>query len=247
MVEPASNRYWVYLPKQDDTPGTIYVFSYFSSSQIAAWGTYAPTYQSALTPTGLNYGVTAGTRYAWKPATGESKLTCGAVVLTQEGAFIAPAGATVATVTRSDAGSVATGALSATISFVPESFIVSNGQVWVRAGNLMLQYGGSSNASYDNCGLEFITPYIDSGTPATKKQFTGIDCAFQGTWQVNAAFDFNVNSYRKIYVNTAPSFMGADIGWQATGTHYSFQGIESSSGMAIFASLMCHQQGGQAS
>jgi hypothetical protein len=250
-VEPSSNRYWIYVPQPDGSAGSIYVFSYFSSSQISAWGTYSPTYQVAITPTLLSYAVTAGNRYAWKPATGETSLTCGSgasqIVLKSEGAFTAPAGATAATVIRSDAGATATGAFSLTTSFIPQKFSVLNGQVYCRstAGNIHV-LGGTDNATYDNCGMEFITPYIDSGTPASKKQFIAIDAAFQGTWSVNAAFDFNVSKYRNLYNNTAPSFMNAAIPWQAFGTHYSFQGVEAGSGYARFASLMCHQQGGQA-
>lgn len=38
VVEPSSNRYWLYLK------GTIYVFSYFPSAKVAAWATYTPNY-----------------------------------------------------------------------------------------------------------------------------------------------------------------------------------------------------------
>jgi hypothetical protein len=248
VVEPSSNRYWLYLPKSDGSAGSIYVFSYFSSASIAAWGTYSPTYQEAVSAPAGNYtasvvtytGLTKGQRYAWKPGANEVSITNGAQVLKGEGAFTATT--TTAVVAGSGAAVSFTGALSVTTSFVPTQFFVYKGQVYARAGDNVFQFGGSDNATYDNCGVTFVTPYIDSGEPATRKQFTGIDAAFQGSWQISGAFDFTVNSYRLIYQNTQPTFMGAGVPWQATGTHYSFQGVEVSSGYARFASVMCHQQ-----
>lgn len=251
IVEPSSNRYWVYLPKSDGSTGYIYVFSYFSSSQIAAWGTYLPTYQVAVTAPAANYtdsvvtytGLTIGKRYAWLPGANEVSINYGSGTLTKEGAFTATQ--TTAIVTGTAATATFTGALSVTTEFIPTQFFVYNGQVYARSGDNIFQFGGSDNATYDNCGMEWTTPYIDSGTPATRKTFTNIDAAFQGTWQVSGAFDYDVNSYRLIYQNTLSSFMGASIGWGVSGTHYSFKGVEAGSGYALFSSIMCHQQGGQ--
>lgn len=55
IVEPASGRYWCFVPGYSGAEGTIYVLSYFPSSQIAAWSTYRPTYnvdgtQTAFVP-----------------------------------------------------------------------------------------------------------------------------------------------------------------------------------------------------
>lgn len=50
VVEPTSNRYWAFVPNANPSSsnyGTIYVLSYFPSSNISAWSTYTPSYQSA--------------------------------------------------------------------------------------------------------------------------------------------------------------------------------------------------------
>lgn len=248
IVEPSSNRYWCYIPKSDGSAGLIYVFSYFPSSQIAAWGAYSPTYQSAVSAPAANYtasvvtytGLTIGARYAWLPGAHESSIVCGSTSLTKEGAFTATA--TTAVVTGTGATVSFTGALSQTISFVPERFIVSQGQVWCQAGTLMLQYGGSNNATYDNCGVIATLPFIDSGTPATRKQFESVDVAFQGTWAVGACADYTTQSYKTVYQNTASSFLRQAQGWAASGTHYSLQLTESGSAYALFSSAAVHQK-----
>lgn len=51
IVDPASGRYWCFVPASGSGEGTIYVLSYFPSSQIAAWSTYRPTYNNAGTQT----------------------------------------------------------------------------------------------------------------------------------------------------------------------------------------------------
>ena len=48
IVEPSANRYWLHIG------GNIYVFSYFQSSKISAWGIYTPTYFLA----GVQYSFT---------------------------------------------------------------------------------------------------------------------------------------------------------------------------------------------
>lgn len=74
IVEPRSNRYWLCIG------GTIFVFSYFPSSGVAAWSTYLPTlpesgalsYVATGNPSPPNYlltfsGLIPGATYAWTP------------------------------------------------------------------------------------------------------------------------------------------------------------------------------------
>ena len=246
IVEPSSNRYWCYIPEPDGSPGLIYVFSYFPSSQVAAWGSYSPTYQVAIAAPAVDYtgstvtytGLTIGSRYAWLPGAHEVSIVCGTTTLKKEGAFVATA--TTATVTGTGATVSFTGALSVTTSFVPTKFVVFNGQVWARAGDLLLQYGGTSNVAYDNCGVLAVTPYIDSGSPATIKQFESIDVGFEGTWSVNASTDYTTQKYKNVYNNTASSFVRQAQGWEASGTHYSLQLVESGSAYARFSNAAAH-------
>lgn len=254
IVDPAGNRYWCYIPNADGSAGSIYVFSYFPSSQIAAWATYAPTYQAAINAPAANYtagvvtytGLTIGARYAWKPGAHEVSLTNGTQVLKKEGAFIATAA--TAAVAGTGAAVTYTGSLSLTTPFVPTKFLILKGKVWARGtggGNdLLLQYGGAGVPTYDNCGVAGDLPYIDGGTPGTNKMFQGIDCAFNGLWQVSGSTDYNVKAYKLLYNADKSSFLYLGIPWAATGTHYSLRLAESGSGPAVFSSVLVHQKEG---
>ena len=248
IVDPSANRYWVYVPTPSGAAGSIYTFSYFPGASIAAWGTYAPTYQAAVIAPALNYssstvtytGLTVGQRYAWLPGAHEVSITNGTQVLKVEGAFVATA--TTATVTGNGATATYTGALSQTTSFVPTRFLTYQGQVWVRAGNALYQYGGASNQVYDNSGVNWTTPYMDGGSPGTRKQFESVDAAFQGSWAISASADYTTGGYKLVYNNNASTFLLQAIGWEACGTHYSFSGVESSSGYALFSAILCHDK-----
>lgn len=123
-------------------------------------------------------------------------------------------------------------------SFVPEKFVIYQGQVWVRdtSGNIY-QYGGTNNSTYDNCGVTGITPYFDGGSPKTLKTYGSLDVACQGTWSVQFSPDYTLQSYKEIYANNASSFIYQSIP-TASGatTHYSLKLVESSSGYARFSS-----------
>ena len=254
IVDPAANRYWLYVPNADGSPGTIFTFSYFPSSSIAAWGTYIPSYQSAIAAPASTYpavpvltytGLTVGKRYAWKPGANEASITCGSTVLTNqpatpEGSFVATA--TTATVQGATGagGKSFTGALSLTMLFVPEKFIIYNGQVWARSGDLLLQYGGSTNLVYDNCGVTWQIPYLSAETPGTRKYFSAIDAGLEGTWAINFASDFDAVKFKNVYNNTLSSFQIGRVPLARHATHFALQGVESGSGYARFSSALVH-------
>jgi len=88
VVEPSSNRYWVFLPGHNGAEGTIYVLSYFPSANISAWSTYRPTYLAAgvntpFTPQkfvvkdGRVYARTAGGLIAYGGSDGNTYENCG--------------------------------------------------------------------------------------------------------------------------------------------------------------------------
>ena len=250
-VEPSANRYWLFIPDSTDKNGVgkIFNFSYFPSSQIAAWAQYDPSYQVAVTAPAasyanplvpLTYTLVVGKRYVWTPGAHEVSLTCGATVLTEYGSFTAAS--TTASVVGTAAGATFTGALTLTTYFTPTKFITYKGQVYVRAGDYIFQYGGTGNNVYDNCGVIAITPYISSGQPGTRKNFESIDAAFEGTWQISGSSDYTTQGYRLLYNNNASSFLLQTIGWGVAGSHYSFKMQEDSASYARFSSILCHEK-----
>ena len=254
IVDPSANRYLLYVPNPDGSVGTIFTFSYFTSSSIAAWGTYKPSYQLAVTAPASTYpsvpvltytGLVVGQRYAWKPGANELLITNGKVTVinqpaTPEGSFVATA--TTATVQGiPGAGGLAfTGALSQTVLFVPEKFLVYQGQVWARSGDYLIQLGGSDNQTYDNCGVSWTIPYLSAETPGTRKYFSAVDAAFQGSWSINFSSDYIAATFSPVYNNTLSSFQLGRIPVARHATHFSLQAVESGSGYARFANALVH-------
>jgi hypothetical protein len=251
IFEPSANRYWCFIPNSSDTNGVgkIFTFSYFPSSEIAAWGQYDPSYQVTMTSPAASYGnplvpltytTVVGKRYVWTPGSHEVSLTCGLTILTKAASFVATD--TTASIVGTAAGATFTGSLSLTTYFTPTKFVTYKGQVYARAGDYIFQYGGTGNNVYDNCGVTAVTPYISSQTPGTRKQFESVDAAFDGTWRIGGSTDYNTQLYKTIYNNSVSTFLLQTIGWESAGSHYSFTMQEDSVGYARFSSILCNEK-----
>lgn len=243
IVEPSSNRYWGYIPLPDGSAGDVYVFSNFPNAGIAAWTTYTPTKVTNLgSPESGNffYDTVIGATYYWVRGTAPTASLSqgGVVVLTASGSFVATA--TTAQVI-SALGGPYDSVLYRRTPFVPVKFAVYQGQVWARDSNgNIYQYGGVDNATYDNCGSQGITPYLNVEAPATRKHFYGVDAAFQGAWSVSISTDYTADAYKKIYSNNFSSFQLGSVAMNRHATHYSLSFEENSSTYALFSSAAVH-------
>ncbi len=246
VVDPQANRYWCYIPKPDGSAGLIYVFSRFQTGEIEAWATYAPTYETVTVPDSGDHLWTAlmvGQKYCWTPGTHKSTFTCGATVFApRSGGAFTCANANASAIVQTG-GDPQDGTLSLVTSFVPVKFGIYKGQVWVRDSNgNIYQYGGTDNNTYSACGISGILPYMDSGTPATKKTYSALDAAFEGSWEIGFSPDYELKKYKAIYTNTQPSFKLSRIPIGSTATHYSLNFQEFGLGYARFSSAVVHQQ-----
>lgn len=218
VVEPTTNRYWLYLKN------TIYVLSYFADGQIRAWSTYKPTYDALTTQTPTN-GVYSGLEltsiYKWTPGTG-AVLTCGEAII--------PAGyfyptATTATVT----GGTGTLALLSQVAFVPSKFIVYEGRVYARGNNgtndLLLLYGGS----YDTSIATVQSPFLSLRSPSTNKKAVGCDLAVSGSWALSLSMDqaSGTSTFENVANLVAPTYDGGIVGLSTDGTHVAFKMVSS--------------------
>ena len=197
IVEPTSNRYWLYLK------GLIYVLSYFPSSKIIGWTTFTPVYET-LTPMAATLdnfggddilhftGLTVGSIYYWTKGNGVSLSQSGKVVLTNSGYFLSTA------VTAETAGPIGTTGMFATsvlavlghTSFVPTEFLAFNGQVFCRTvDNKIVAYGGTDNNTYDHVQAIAELPWLALKTPGTNKRGQSVDIAGSGQWIVQAGMD----------------------------------------------------------
>lgn len=72
-------------------------------------------------------------------------------------------------------------------SFDITDALVHNRKVYLRSGDQIFVYGGLSAPQYDASVAEAWMPYLDANSPTVQKQWSGIDAALQGEWEVSYA------------------------------------------------------------
>lgn len=248
VVDPSSNRYWCYIPEPDGSAGKIYVYSYFPSSQIAAWSTYSPTYEVDVPPDIDDHTwspLEVGTSYVWTPGPNTASFAYGPIgpiffSKGQGGVFTGTIPAQ-AIRNRIDINQPFDGKLTKLVPFVPVKFGVYQGQVWVRDSNgNIYQYGGADNNTYSACGVTARIPYLSADMPATRKHFNSVDAAFEGSWTVSVSTDYTTDAYKLVYANSFSSFQLGKVAMNRHATHYSMQFQEFGNAYALFSSALMH-------
>jgi hypothetical protein len=88
----------------------------------------------------------------------------------------------------------------------PVDYMVTSDQsIYWRSGNDIIIYGDESGTVYDDTEALARLPYIDGGKPATAKNWTGIDLAIFGTWNVRGSFDPTVPTALDLLANLTKS------------------------------------------
>ncbi len=123
-------------------------------------------------------------------------------------------------------------------AFTPEKFVVYQGQVYARAGDNFFRYGGSDNATYDNCVATVELPWLDAKTPATRKVAKGIDISMSGAWVLSAGMDPTSGLLTTVFTGSSPSFDKGKIHYSDQGTHFKLKAVTSGSTAAKLASLI---------
>lgn len=134
------------------------------------------------------------------------------------------------------------------VYFVPQKFVVKDGTVYIRTADALIEYHPNE---FENCGVEFETPWLDAGTPATRKHSKAIDVACKGAWTVQLGMDPYSGTLNTCYTRTeatnASSFGLGKVAVRQQGTHFKIKGIESSSGAARFSAVAFHYEPAEAS
>jgi hypothetical protein len=250
IMEPTAHRYWLY------ENGIFYVLSYFPTLKISAWSTYNPTYDSNTSisdTTGgsydssghSSYTLVAGHVYTWTKGNSIA-LTAGTTVLTASGTFVF-SGGSVDLQGVPNVGITAVMTDQVQTTFVPEKFIVHQGQVFVRAtSGDVFSLGGTLGTTYDFCIATVETPWLDvKNKVSTKKQSTGVDEVAVGAWDMYASMDYRTGVSTLKKVKPADSIASPDQGvlpFRATGTHVKLQAKTSAvkAEAAILSALVWH-------
>jgi hypothetical protein len=86
-----------------------------------------------------------------------------------------------------------------------DMMLSSDDSVYWRSGNDVIVYGGEAGDVYDDTEALAHIPYIDAGKPATMKNWSGIDAALFGSWQLRGSFDPTVPTAFDLLANLAKS------------------------------------------
>lgn len=77
--------------------------------------------------------------------------------------------------------------------FTVDEWVTADNRLYARAGDIIYIYGGADNATYDDCDVEIILPFMDGRKPADFKNWNGYDIALTGEWTLEVAFDPNAS------------------------------------------------------
>ena len=254
-VEPLSNRYWCFVKGSGSEPDAIYVFSNFSQSGVNAWSRYLPTSETAGTPSAasypsgqpiISYTVPGDTICIWTPGANEVSFQIGSttILTSTHGAgvpvtFTSPSGSNIAYVTGTAQLAAFTGSLLYQQSFTPELFELYLGRIYVRAGDNIYLYGGSSGNVYDYSVASFETFWMDGKSPSTKKISSGMDFAFTGAWKMKFGMDYVSQTLEPlpIYDAAVASYDGGRIPITINGTHLKVTGETTGTVAATFDAI----------
>jgi len=89
------------------------------------------------------------------------------------------------------------------LTFVPQKFLIFKGQVYVLAKSsntdeVVLQYGGTNNNTFDKTQCIVETPWLDCKKPGHAKVARGMDVALTGTWDFAFGVDYVDESLTKV-------------------------------------------------
>jgi hypothetical protein len=128
-----------------------------------------------------------------------------------------------------------------TLPFTVDYAQTCNGRIWLRSGNDLYLYGGTDNATFDNCGVSVVLPYLDGGKPGHKKIFQALDATVTGTWTVKVSYDFaNPNNEETVGTISAPTWNDGQMGLAGYASHVSFRLYNNDANLATLSNLAVH-------
>jgi hypothetical protein len=110
----------------------------------------------------------------------------------------------------------------------------------------IMRFGSAGALQYDDCPVEFVTPFLSFDKPATFKFYQGFDAICSNdpgsTWSVQASFDPTVtpSPFDQICTLDGPSIMDGKIPISGRGTHIMLDISHEAPGPATFSKLFVH-------
>jgi len=129
--------------------------------------------------------------------------------------------------------------------FSIDDAVVFRRRVYIRTGDKIMSFGGRGNeVQYDDTVAEAWLPYLDADAPTREKNFTGVDAAVRGVWQIAAAMQpTDLTAEDQVAVVTETTFNHDGIPGIGDATHLSLRFRSSGSEYAKLASAVIHYEG----
>ena len=129
--------------------------------------------------------------------------------------------------------------------FVAEQALTFRDRVYIRSGNAIYVYGGISGPLvYDNATADAWLPFLDANVPTTKKQWTGVDVAATGVWQISAAMEPTAPDYAEVIANVSETtYNMARITMHHASTHLGLRCRSIGDGPAVLSAAVIHYEG----
>lgn len=132
-------------------------------------------------------------------------------------------------------------------TFSCDDAVAFEGRVFVRSGDTIYAYGGASgDLVYDDTQAEAWLPLLDANQPTASKNWTGVDVAVRGTWQISAAMEPSDDAVADVIANIyRTTYNAARIQAVGASTHLGLRFKSTGSGPAVLSAAVIHYASGE--
>ncbi len=119
--------------------------------------------------------------------------------------------------------------------------------ILARSGNDLYALGGTNNQTYDNSTVEVQLPFLDSGSPATSKDFTGLDVTCENEWTVSVATDpTDISTIEEIATVNKTTYGLGRVSMTGFSTHIAPKFVCTKQGNAKLGNVVVHYESSDA-
>lgn len=129
--------------------------------------------------------------------------------------------------------------------FAVEAWAIVGRKLYCRAGNVLYLFGGEDGQTYDDSEVVVQLPYLDGRSPATFKQFRGMDMACEGQWDVYSCTDPNdITKQQLVATVFQTTYATGHVSLQDYSTCLAFKLVNSRAERAVIGNMVLHYDGG---
>ena len=119
--------------------------------------------------------------------------------------------------------------------------------ILARSGNDLYALGGTNNQTYDNSTVEVQLPFLDAGSPATSKDFTGLDVTCENEWTVSVATDpTDISTIEEIATVNKTTYGLGRVSMTGYSTHIAPKFVCTKQGNAKLGNVVVHYESSDA-